>query len=56
MTTAVRLLSVAEIAANYRVQPSYVYRLAYLHHWRRIRLDGRVYYDIADADRHLGRD
>ena len=56
MTTAVRLATAHEIAHNYRRRLSYVYRLASLHGWRRIRHEGRVYYDLADVDRDLGCD
>lgn len=56
MITAVRLATVGEVAKLYRCRPGYVYRLAYLHRWRRIRHDGRVYYDLDDVDAALGRD
>ena len=56
MTTAVRLLNVAEIAANYGVSAGYVHLLAHRKKWRRIKYGGRVYYDLADVDKALGRD
>lgn len=56
MTTAVRLLTVAEIAANYGVRPSHVHVLAHRKKWRRVKWQGRVYYDLADVDAVLGQD
>jgi hypothetical protein len=52
---SVRLLTVAEIARLYQVRPSYVYWLASMHKWRRLKHEGRVYYDLDDVDRALGR-
>lgn len=56
MTTALRLLSASEVAANYGIKPGHVWVLAHRHNWRRIKHDGRVYYDLADVDKVLGRD
>jgi hypothetical protein len=56
VTITVRLLNVAEIAANYGVRTAYVYRLAYLHRWRRIKHGRVIYYDLADVDAVLGQD
>lgn len=56
MTTAVQLLNVAEIAQVYGKKRSYVYRLACLHGWQRVRLGREVYYDLRDVDQVLGHD
>jgi SH3-like domain-containing protein len=54
MTT--RPATVEQVAWLYRKRRSYIYRLAYIHQWRRIRHQGRVYYDLNDVDRDLGAD
>lgn len=54
MTTAVRPATVAEVAKIYQRRRSYVYRLASMHQWRRIRLHGLVYYDLNEVDVTLG--
>jgi hypothetical protein len=56
VTTAVALLTVAEIAQTYGVRPGHIHVLAHRKHWRRIKLHGRVYYDLADVDKALGQD
>jgi hypothetical protein len=56
VTLAVRILSAAEVAANYGVKQSHVWVLAHRHGWRRIKHGGRVYYDLADVDKVLGKD
>jgi hypothetical protein len=56
MITALRLTTAADVARNYRLALGTVYVLAHRHHWRRLRHDGRVYYDLADVDKVLGRD
>lgn len=56
MTTAVQLLTPREVARTYHVKVSYVYRLAYLHGWRRIKLGKDVYYDLTQVDAALGKD
>jgi hypothetical protein len=56
MTLAVRILSVSEIAKSYGKRPSHVHVLAHRHGWRRIKHGGRVYYDLADVDKVLGKD
>lgn len=56
MTLAVRLLNVAEIAAVYGISKGNVHVLAHRKKWRRIKHDGRVYYDLADVDKALGHD
>lgn len=56
MSDAVRLLSVAEIAHNYGVKPGHVHVLAHRKKWRRIKLDGLVYYDLVQVDDALGSD
>lgn len=54
--TAVSLISVAEIARNYGKSPGHVHLLAHRLGWRRIKWQGRVYYDLADVDKALGKD
>lgn len=56
MTTAVRLLTVAEIARVYSKTPGHVHLLAHRKKWRRIKYGGRVYYNLDDVDKTLGRD
>lgn len=56
MILAVRLLSAAEVAANYKLRLGYVHVLAHRHKWRRIKHGGQVYYDLADVDATLGQD
>jgi hypothetical protein len=53
MTAA--LMTPAEIAKAYRYELSYVYRLASMHDWRRLRYQGRVYYDVLDVATALQR-
>ena len=53
--TEVQLLTVAEVARMYQVKVSYVYWLASTRKWRRIKHEGRVYYDHADVDQVLGK-
>lgn len=45
-----------EIAQAYGRRVGYVYKLASVQRWPRIKFDGRVYYSWADADRTLGSD
>lgn len=45
-----------EIARQYGVGVRYVYNLAALHRWQRVKWQRRVYYRWTEADRHLGRD
>ena len=52
---AVQLLSASEVAGAYHVSVGYVHLLAHRKKWRRIKYGGRVYYDLADVDRTLGR-
>ena len=54
--TVIRLVTVPEIAHNYGVKPGYIHVLAHRKKWRRIKHGGRVYYDLADVDKVLGRD
>jgi hypothetical protein len=54
--TAVRLLTPQEIAKNYGRNLSAVYVLAHRKKWRRIKWQGRVYYDLAEVDAELGSD
>jgi hypothetical protein len=61
MTAA--LMTPAEIAKAYRYELSYVYRLASMHGWRRLRYhhwastrrNGRTYYDPIDIATTLTR-
>lgn len=52
----VRYLSVADICALYGVRKSYVYKLACVHSWRRVKVSTSVRYHIEDIDDALGRD
>ena len=52
---AQHMVTVAEVVRLYRVKASYVYWLASTQRWRRLRHEGRVYYDLADVDRALGK-
>lgn len=56
MTTTVRLATAADVARNYRVPIARIYLLAHRKGWRRLKWEGRVYYDLADVDKVLGRD
>jgi len=55
VTPTVRLLSAREVVGAYHVDLARVYLLAHRKKWRRIKYGGRVYYDLADVDRTLGR-
>lgn len=55
MNLAIRILSAAEIVEVYGVKLGHVWVLAHRHGWRRIKHGGRVYYDVADVDRVLGK-
>jgi hypothetical protein len=50
-----QLLTPAEVAKAYRYELSYVYRLASMHGWKRLRYEGRVYYDVLDVATALQR-
>lgn len=56
MTVAVRLLSAEEVAAVYGRSVAAIHVLAHRKKWRRIKYGGRVYYDLADVDKALGRE
>jgi hypothetical protein len=56
VTNAVRLLTPREIAKTYGQSLSAVYVLAHRKKWRRIKWQGRVYYDLAEVDATLGSD
>lgn len=56
MTTAVAVLTAAEIVATYGIDRASLYVLAHRKKWRRIKLHGRVFYDLADVDKALGKD
>lgn len=56
MTIAVRLLTPQEIAKTYGQNLNSVYVLAHRKKWRRIKWQGRVYYDLAEVDAALGSD
>lgn len=53
---APQLVTPQEAAQLFGATLSYVYRLASLYQWRRIKLGNRVYYDLADIDLILGKD
>jgi hypothetical protein len=53
--TAPQLLTVAEVARMYQVKATYVYWLASTRKWRRIKWEGRVYYDLDEVDAALGK-
>jgi hypothetical protein len=53
---AIRLATPQEAAQDYDTTIGYVYKLARRDQWRRIRHEGRVYYDLNDIDRTLGKD
>lgn len=56
MITAVRLITPQEIAKSYGVTLGSVYVTAHRKGWRRIKWQGRVYYDLAEVDAVLGSD
>ena len=56
MSPPVQLLTPQEIAKNYGVPVGGVYVIAHRKKWRRIKWQGRVYYDLAEVDKTLGRD
>lgn len=56
MTATVRLVNVVEVARNYGKSVGNVHLLAHRHKWRRIKWQGRVYYDLAEVDAVLGKD
>lgn len=55
MTSTVSLLSVTEIAANYGRSVAAVHVMAHRKHWRRVKWQGRVYYDLTDVDAAFGK-
>lgn len=56
MIATVRLLSPQEIAKSYGVPLGSVYVTAHRKGWRRIKWQGRVYYDLAEVDAVFGVD
>ena len=44
-----------DVARIYGTTISYVYKLASLHKWRRLRHNGRTYYKTEDVDKTLGK-
>lgn len=50
------MITAQEAAKLYRTSISYVYKLASLHQWRRIRHERTVLYNVQDVDRSLGKD
>lgn len=55
MTTTVRLLSAEEVAAVYGRSLAAIHVMAHRKKWRRIKHGGRVYYNLDDVDKTLGR-
>jgi hypothetical protein len=53
---AAALITPADAARDYQRRLSYIYKLATIHGWKRLRYGGRVYYDLTDVDAVLGRD
>jgi hypothetical protein len=45
-----------DVARVYGKSVGYVYKLASVHRWARLKHDGRVFYRWSDADRVLGSD
>jgi hypothetical protein len=56
VTTAVRLLSVSEVAACYGISKGHVHLLAHRKQWQRVKWQGRVYYHLDQVDAALGKD
>lgn len=48
-------LTAQEAARLYSTTVRYIYKLASLHNWRRIRIDGRAHYNSEDVDAVLGK-
>lgn len=54
MTT--NLVTVTEIAHNYRVPVARIYVIAHRKKWQRVKWQGRVYYHLDEVDAVLGKD
>lgn len=50
-----RLITAQEAAGLFHTSVSYVYKLASLHKWRRVRHSGRIYYDLLEVAERLGK-
>jgi len=55
MTRARQPITPADAARLYGTTVGYVYKLASLHRWRRIRDGRRIYYDLSEVDAILGK-
>lgn len=50
-----KLATAQEIARTYKTTVAYVYKVASLNHWRKVRDGTRVYYHWDDAGNSLGK-
>jgi hypothetical protein len=49
------MINARDVAKVYGTTISYVYKLASLRKWRRLRHNGETYYHIEDVDKTLGK-
>ncbi len=55
MTAGDKLVTPQQAAAAYKTTVAYIYKMASLHHWRKIRHEGRVHYHWDDVGETLGK-
>lgn len=55
MTAADKLATPQEVATAYGTTVRYVYKMASLYQWRKVRFGGRVHYHWDDAGKTLGK-
>lgn len=49
------MMTAAEVARAYKTTLGYVYKVASLRKWRRLRHNGRTYYNADDVGKTLGK-
>lgn len=54
MSAADSLATPEQAAKAYKTSVGYIYKMASLHKWRRLRHDGQVYYHWDDVSKTLG--
>jgi len=55
MTAADKLATPQQVATAYKMSLAYIYKMASLNQWRRVRYGGRVHYHWDDVGESLGK-
>lgn len=53
--TSDKLATPADAAAAYKTTVAYIYKMASLKRWRKVKHEGRIYYHWDDIGRDLGK-